>query len=86
LVGLDSLGFLLSGNALIMLVLGGTGRLYGAVLGAIVFVVFSDRAAAIDPVNWLFGLGVVLILAVRFAPNGLIGAVQFFAARLQKHA
>src|SRR5450759_2982883 len=28
LVGLDSLGFLLSGNALIMLVLGGTGRLY----------------------------------------------------------
>jgi branched-chain amino acid transport system permease protein len=86
LVGLDSLGFILSGNALIMLVLGGTGRLYGAVFGAIVFVVFSDRAAAIDPVNWLFGLGIVLILAVRFAPNGLIGAMQLVAARLQKHA
>ena len=55
-----------------MLVLGGTGRLYGAVVGAIVFVVFADRAAAVDPVNWLFALGLLLILVVRFAPDGLI--------------
>ena len=85
-VGLDSLGFLLSGNTLIMLVLGGAGQLYGAVFGAIVFMVFSDRAAALDPVNWLFGLGVILILAVRFAPNGVIGLLHSFTARLQKHA
>jgi branched-chain amino acid transport system permease protein len=85
-VGLDSLGFLLSGNALIMLVLGGPGRLYGAVFGAIVFVVFSDRAAAIDPVNWLFGLGIALILVVRFAPRGLVDALHLFTRRMKTHA
>lgn len=86
LIGLDSLGFLLSGNALVMLVLGGAGQLYGAVFGAIVFVVFSDRAAAIDPVNWLLGLGIVLILAVRFVPDGVIGLLHSVTARFQKHA
>lgn len=75
LVGLDSLGFLLSGNALVMLILGGTGSLYGAIIGAIIFVVLSDRAAAIDPFNWLFAIGAVLILAVRFAPQGVVGLI-----------
>jgi branched-chain amino acid transport system permease protein len=76
LVGLDSLGFLLSGNALVMLILGGTGSLYGAIIGATIFVVLSDRAAAIDPFNWLFAIGLVLILAVRFAPQGVVGLMN----------
>ena len=65
-----------SGNVLFMLVIGGSGRLYGAILGAIVFVVFSDRAAAIDPINWLFALGLLLILTVQFAPDGLLGLAE----------
>jgi branched-chain amino acid transport system permease protein len=81
LVGVDSLSFLLSGNVLIVLILGGTGRLYGAFLGAALFVVVSDRAAAIDPFNWLFALGALLIAAVRFAPNGLVAAAERAAAR-----
>ncbi|MBC8749558.1 MULTISPECIES: branched-chain amino acid ABC transporter permease [Paraburkholderia] len=72
IVALDTLGFTLSANVLVMVALGGPGRLYGAILGAAVFVVLSDRAAAIDPVNWLAALGVVLILVVRFAPDGLV--------------
>jgi len=76
LVGLDSLAFLLSGNALVMLILGGTGSLYGAIIGATIFVVLSDRAAAIDPFNWLFAVGAVLILAVRFAPKGVVGLIE----------
>ncbi len=79
LVGLDSLTFTLSGNVLVMLILGGTGSLYGAFLGAFVFVVLSDRAAAIDPFNWLFAIGIVLILAVRFAPQGLVGLIETWA-------
>ena len=75
LVGLDSLAFLLSGNALVMLILGGTGSLYGAIIGATIFVVLSDRAAAIDPFNWLFAVGAVLIFAVRFAPQGVVGLI-----------
>src|SRR5690606_8965701 len=41
LVGLNSLAFTVSGNVLIVLILGGIGRLHGAVIGAIVFVVLS---------------------------------------------
>ena len=82
LVGLDSLAFLLSGNALVMLILGGAGSLYGAIVGATVFVVLSDRAAAIDPFNWLFAIGLLLILAVRFAPRGIVGLVTGWAERI----
>lgn len=81
IVGLDSLAFTLSANVVVMLALGGTGRLYGALFGAILFVVLSDRAAAIDPTNWLAVLGVVLILIVRYAPDGLAGFVARLAAR-----
>jgi branched-chain amino acid transport system permease protein len=81
LVGLDSLSFALSGNVLVMLILGGIGRLYGAFLGAFLFVVLSDRAAEIDPFNWLFAIGILLILAVRYAPNGIVGLIENAAAR-----
>ncbi len=82
LVGLDSLSFGLSGNVLVMLILGGIGSLYGAFLGAFLFVVLSDRAAAIDPFNWLFAVGIVLVLAVRYAPHGIVGLIERAAARL----
>lgn len=84
LVGLDSLAFTLSGNVLVMLILGGTGSLYGAFLGATVFVVLSDRAAAVSPFNWLFAIGILLILAVRYAPQGLVGVIESCAARWRR--
>lgn len=73
LVGLNTLAFTLSGNVLIVLILGGVGRLYGAVIGSIVFVVLSDRAAAIDPFNWLFILGGLIVVTVWLAPDGIAG-------------
>jgi branched-chain amino acid transport system permease protein len=76
LVGLNALSFVISGNVLIVLVLGGVGRLYGAILGAIVFVVLSDRAAAVDPFNWFFALGFALILVVWLAPDGIAGLFE----------
>jgi branched-chain amino acid transport system permease protein len=82
LVGLDSLAFTVSGNVLVMLILGGTGSLYGAFLGATAFVVLSDRAAAVSPFHWLFAIGIVLILAVRYAPQGIVGVIEVTAARL----
>jgi branched-chain amino acid transport system permease protein len=81
IVGLDTLGFVLSANVLVMLALGGTGRLYGAIVGAVVFMLASDRAAAIDPTNWLAALGVLLIVVVRFAPDGLAGLAARATAR-----
>lgn len=81
LVALDSFSFVLSGNALIMVILGGTGSLNGAILGAALFVLISDRAAAISPFHWLFALGIALILTVRYAPAGLIGVIQRHSLR-----
>lgn len=81
IVGLDTLGFVLSANVLVMLALGGAGRLYGAIVGAVVFVIASDRAAAWDPTNWLAALGVLLIVVVRFAPEGLAGLASRAWAR-----
>jgi len=83
IVGLDSLAFMMSANVVVMLALGGTGRLYGAFFGAIIFVVLSDRAAAVDPTNWLAALGIVLILIVRYAPEGVAG---WLAKRGQRRA
>lgn len=76
IVGLDALSFTVSANVLVMLALGGTGRLYGAFFGSIVFVLLSDRAAVINPTYWLAALGVLLILVVRFAPRGLSGGLR----------
>jgi branched-chain amino acid transport system permease protein len=75
-VGLNVLHFGLSGEVLIIVALGGAGRLWGALLGAVVFSLFKDRLSALDPAYWYFWLGLMLALIVLFAPKGLIGLVD----------
>ena len=48
-VGIDTLGFQRSAELLIILAFGGTGRLYGALLGAAVFIVAQDALAGDQP-------------------------------------
>jgi branched-chain amino acid transport system permease protein len=71
-VSLDRLTFQLSGDILIMLIIGGVGRLYGAFIGIPLYMLMLDRAAAINPFHWMFFVGIALILLVRFAPGGLM--------------
>jgi len=84
-VGLDTLGFPRSADLVIMLVLGGAGHLYGALLGAAVFMVLQDYLANLNPVYWQFWLGLLLVLIVLFARGGLMGLLRSlqkrFAAR-----
>ncbi len=68
IVGLDSLGFALSAEALVMLVLGGTGRLSGALIGATVFTLLHHTAASINPYHWLFVIGAALMAVVLVPP------------------
>ena len=70
-VGLDSLSFTLSAEALVMLVLGGTGSLYGALIGTVVFMLFEDFVSAANPFHWLTIMGALLVAVVLFAPRGL---------------
>jgi len=83
-VGIDSLGFARSADLMIMLVLGGTGYLYGALIGAAVFMVLQDYLANLDPVYWQFWLGLLLVLIVLFARGGLMGILHALQHRLSK--
>jgi branched-chain amino acid transport system permease protein len=65
---LDLFEFHRSADILLMLVVGGTGWLYGGVAGAVVFKLMQDTLSAITPQYWTFWLGlflVVLVLAGR---------------------
>jgi branched-chain amino acid transport system permease protein len=75
-VGIDALGFQRSAELLIILAFGGTGRLYGALLGATVFIAAQDALAGISPEYWQFWLGAVLVLLVLLAPGGLMGGLE----------
>jgi branched-chain amino acid transport system permease protein len=72
-VGLGVLSFDRSGSGLIMLIIGGVGRLYGAFIGVPLYMIMQDRFAAVDPVYWYFWIGLVLVLVVVFAPGGAFG-------------
>jgi branched-chain amino acid transport system permease protein len=65
-----------SAKVMVMLILGGTGRLYGAFLGAVVYMVMEDYFSKLSPTFWQFGIGLLLVLAVLFARRGLLGLVE----------
>jgi branched-chain amino acid transport system permease protein len=83
-VGIDTLGFPRSGEVLVMLVLGGAGRLYGGLIGAALFMIAQDYLAGLSPVYWQLGLGVLLIGVVLFARGGILGGVAALRARLTR--
>ena len=83
-VGLDVMGFNRSAELVIMLVLGGAGRLYGAVVGAAVFMIAQDYLSGINPVYWQFWLGLLLVAFVFFARGGVLGALAALAARWRR--
>ncbi len=101
-VGPDTaLSFSIMVDVLVMVVVGGMGSLYGAIVGAALFVVAESylqdvmgalsRLAAdarlpllpalFHPDRWLLWLGLAFVLAVYFAPSGIIGALKPREAR-----
>ncbi|WDZ81311.1 branched-chain amino acid ABC transporter permease (plasmid) [Ensifer adhaerens] len=80
-VGLDSLSFTMSAESLVMLVLGGTGSLFGALTGTVVFMFFEDVVSAANPFHWLTMVGALLIAVVLFAPTGIYGTAAAFLTR-----
>jgi branched-chain amino acid transport system permease protein len=75
-VALQVLSFELSGAVLVMLILGGVGRLYGAFIGAPLYMIAQDQLAKDDPIYWLFWIGLLLVLVVMFARGGVLGIVD----------
>ncbi len=85
-VGLDVFGFPRSAELMIMLVVGGTGRLYGAIVGAAVFMIVQDYLSGINPVYWQFWIGLLLVVMVLFTRDGLVGAAERLYGRLRARA
>lgn len=80
-VGLKVLGFELSGELLVMLILGGIGRIYGAFVGPLVYLVAQDYLAKQFPEYWYFGIGLILVLVVLFVRGGILGIVDVGIAK-----
>jgi branched-chain amino acid transport system permease protein len=80
---LSALSILVSGTAVMCLALGGTRRLYGAFLGATVYVVVQSVAAEIDPFRWMLFVGALLMGVVLFLERGLISLVDLGSGGLE---
>ena len=83
-VSLDSLGFERSAEVVVMLVLGGAGRLYGGIVGAIIFMVARDQFSGVEPQYWYFWIGILLVAVVMFLPNGILGGLAALSARWRR--
>ena len=75
-VSLSFLSLERSGTVLIMLIIGGIGRLYGAFIGVPLYMIAQDRFSTIDPVYWYFWIGLMMVLLVVFARGGVLGLVE----------
>lgn len=82
-VGLNVLGFEPSGELLVMLILGGVGRLYGAFVGPLIFLIAQDVLAKQFPEYWYFGIGLLLVIVVLFARGGLLGISDALLATIR---
>lgn len=83
-VNLSTLGLDRAATVLIILVLGGYGRLYGAFVGAVAYMVLAQYLSKLYPTAWQLGLGLLLVLIALFARNGILGLVDTVQRRVKR--
>jgi branched-chain amino acid transport system permease protein len=86
---LDVFSFDRSADLLLVLIIGGTGYLYGGLIGAIIFKVMQDYLSALTPQYWPFWIGLVLVVIVlvgRERVTGWVRPIRQLAARLDWRA
>ncbi|HEX3175117.1 MAG TPA: branched-chain amino acid ABC transporter permease [Methylomirabilota bacterium] len=64
-----------SGEALLMVIIGGTGTLGGGLLGAAAFILLQSLVSSYTE-RWMLLLGLTFIVFVLFAPGGIVGALR----------
>jgi branched-chain amino acid transport system permease protein len=72
-VNLSALDLDRAATVLIILILGGYGRLYGAFIGAVAYLAMEHFLARVYPTAWQLGLGILLVAIALFARNGILG-------------
>lgn len=74
-VGPSMLSWHMSGELMVLIILGGKGRLFGPVAGAMIFVCLEYVLGGITE-RWQFFLGLILLAIVLFARGGLLGLLS----------
>ncbi len=69
------LHYTLSGDFVIMAVMGGMRTFWGPLLGALIFVVLQDYISSVT-VNWMSFIGILIVFIVLFFPRGLLGLLR----------
>jgi hypothetical protein len=69
-----------SGELIMMVLLGGTGTLYGPILGSLVFLVLEEMLSRLTE-HWKVILGPLLVLVVLFARGGIAGGIDDWRRR-----
>ncbi|MFZ5739823.1 branched-chain amino acid ABC transporter permease [Rhodopseudomonas palustris] len=77
LASLDVFSFERSADLILVLVLGGTGYLYGGLIGAVVFKLLQETFSILTPQYWLFWIGLVLVVIVMIGRERLHRWVLF---------
>lgn len=72
----------------LMAIFGGMGQLYGPVIGAAVFAYLAEKLQTEFPYYYMLVFGIILIIAILYLPDGLIGLIQRLWRRRpgRKHA
>jgi branched-chain amino acid transport system permease protein len=86
---LDVFSFDRSADLLLVLIIGGTGYLYGGLIGAVIYKFLQDWIATLTPQYWQFWIGLVLVTIVlvgRERVEGWLDAVRATLVRLTKRA
>ncbi len=78
----DALSFQRSADVLVILILGGTARLYGGFVGAFVFLFLRDWLAQLNPVYWYFWIGLLLVIVVSFFRKGIVPSLDVLLQRM----
>ncbi len=81
-VSLEVLDFARSADALLVLVIGGSGYLYGGPIGAIFFKIMKDTLSALTPAYWLFWMGLFLVVLVLIGRERVTQGASLLVGRL----
>ena len=85
IVPLEAIGFVFSGNVLFATLIGGSGSLYGPVIGSFVFIWLSESVSTLWA-RWPLLLGVAFVIVVLFLRGGVVEAwTRFWTWRSSKH-
>jgi branched-chain amino acid transport system permease protein len=77
IVPLEAIGFVFSGNVLFATLIGGSGSLYGPVIGSFVFIWLSESVSTLWA-RWPLLLGVAFVIVVLFLRGGVVEAWSRF--------